>query len=180
MSKLIIFASYCGGNHLANMIGANYNLDNCINFQQLNLEYHNDTKFSTHMNLLFLKEQDTFQDNCIYLGHLDEVWNSYNDIKDVIKDVLLVSLHDYNYKTIRSYELSYLEFCAYTEPFVKKLFPHWNIQSITLNDVLSSGDVLKFVLDGTKFEISNQYKNLHDMWLNKITSGLKQSNKEEL
>jgi len=169
MSKLIIFAPKCGGNHLANMVGASQNLDNCLNFQKLNLKYHNDNNFrNTHMNDLFLKNQNKINHNSIYTGHLDEVWNNYHFIKNKIKDVLIIDLINKGCINFRSHEISYLESCAYTKPFIKKLFPDWYIESINLDDMLCSGDVLKFVLDSTKFNISAQYKKLHDMWIDKI------------
>ena len=171
MSKLIIFESFCGGNHLANMVGASHNLDNCLNFQKLNLKYHNDNNvYNTHMNDSFLKNQNKINHNSIYIGHLDEVWNDLDRLKDKIKDVLVIELNNKAQETVRKRKnkITYLESCAYTKEFIEKLFPIWNIESIHLDDLFGNANMLKFILDGTSFSIDNRCVKLHNMWLKKI------------
>ena len=169
MSKLIIFAPYCGGNHLANMVGASQNLDNCLNLQELEQAYQDDKNASqTHMNEFFVEHNANIKNNSIYVGHLDEVWNRYNILKDKIKDVLVIELNDKAQETIRRNKITYLESCSYTKEFIEKLFPNWNVESIHLDDQFGNADMLKFILDGTSFSLDNRCVKLHNMWLKKI------------
>jgi len=173
MSKLIIFAPQCGGNHLANMIGASQNLDNCLNLQEIELAYQNDKNAShTHMNEFFINEMIsytvTIKNNSIYVGHLDEVWNNWDRLKDKIKDVLVIDLSKKAQETIRKNKITYLESCSYTKEFIEKLFPNWNVESIHLDDLFGNADMLKFILDGTSFSLDNRCVKLHNIWLKKI------------
>ena len=169
MSKLIIFAPHTGGNHLANIVGSSQNLDNCLNLQEIELAYQNDKNAShTHMNKFFVMHTANIKNNSIYVGHLDEVWNNYNRLKDKIKDVLVIDLSNKAQETIRKNKITYLESCAYTKNFVEKLFPNWNVESIHLDDLFGNADMLKFILDGTSFSLDNRCVKLHNMWLKKI------------
>jgi len=177
MSILVIFAPHCAGNHLANMIGASNNLDNCLSLQELEVAYQNDDDPEyTHISedSFFISLQDAFNYNSIYIGHLDEVWDLYDRLEDTITDVLVVELNDKALSTIRSrYEISHLESFAYTKKFIKKLFPTWNVEAIHVNDLLSyNGDTLKFILESNNFTINNRCAKLHDMWLEKIKDNI--------
>lgn len=171
MSKLIIFAPNTGGNHIANIIGAGQNLDNCINDQLLLQNYTNNININSnhHFNNLFLHHQTNIRNNCIYIGHLDQVWQNYKKIKGIIQDILIISIQGYATKKLRGYyTLSYLEEAVYTKEFLENIFLNENLYTIHFNDILNNFDVLKFVLDDTPFHIESKYEKHHNLWLKNI------------
>ena len=177
MSKLIIFAPNTGGNHIANIIGAGQNSDNCIKDKPLLQRYLNDHRYLNeicdsghHFNSLFLHDQPSIKENCIYIGHLDQVLlqSNKNKIKD-IKDILIITIQGYANKKLRGiYTLSDLEQAVYTKEFLQNIFRNKNLYTLNFDDMLSNFDILKFVLDDTPFSIKSKYKEYHKIWLENI------------
>lgn len=175
MSRLIIFAPYCGGNHLANLIGASQNLSNCLDTTHLLDAYKNNSKhIKSHFNDLFIHENLNFKKDGIYIGHLDQVYQScekFPEIEKQFTEVLVIEIDPKIGNTIlRGRQISFLEQTLYCQRALSKLFKFKNYTSVTVKDLFSPFDVLNGILRNTKFAISKECKPMHEIWLDKVSN----------